>query len=118
MANIEELRLALKITIEAEKEGKWDQDVWLNNVYDDDYNICGTIGCFAGNYAAHLGYKPHSYNLKYDNAINEEGNVISIKEFVTEKLDLTEYQADRLFDMNNSLRDLINLVNEIEGGLI
>lgn len=138
MANIERLREVLGHIKNDPKS--WEQDSWATRKEND----CGTAFCFAGWASQKAGYLAifsggyysgdnlTSRCVQAEEALDfgtiEKGSVTSdvgkdyylesygIYQVARDWLDLNEWQADGLFNGENTLVDLEKIINEIESG--
>lgn len=98
----------------AGKPSEWNQSTWIR--WDGTkQEPCGTACCIAGKIALEEGLRPNTggYEAPRDwmTAMGQlNGNSIGVDEVAMEVLELTEDQADLLFEGDNNLADLRFLV--------
>lgn len=110
------LREALRITEEADKKGLWNQSDWFVKWE------CGTAGCFAGNYAVSQKCEPY-FSKVYDDYYEgvrstsliktPDGSTVSTGSWAADELGLNMDESDRLFDGDNTMDELREIVDEI-----
>jgi hypothetical protein len=118
MANIEKLRAVLA-RIKADPT-IWDQRVW----------ICGTAACFAGHAVLMEGWKPCTFSGDRYEEPDEEYSAVCRElrqgeEYVEtydvhakarDVLGLSNHEANILFQMDNTMEDLAEIVDALEDG--
>jgi len=120
MANVE----LLKETLQYIKDNpqKWNQRVWYQNdtclvpvdIEVEEVNSCGTAFCFAGHVAIRTGFPaPPKDNYASWFRVEENGKYTFVEQYAQEQLELSNDQADALFQADNSMDDLEWMVNEI-----
>lgn len=125
MSNHTTLYETLDATIAAAAIGRWNQDVWVEEIRASEAHLCGTAGCFAGWRAFLDGYTvlDDSYRvlinpitgdtLGIDGWDFDDGH---ISEHARQRLGITVEQARKLFSSENSLEDLKRIVDQIVAG--
>lgn len=98
----------------------WDQTDWLLPVSQGDGHACGTAMCFAG-WALYLdGYTEIDAQATYMSN-PDTGDAVSwpvVGDVAQGVLDLTECQADTLFDGFNDIDALERIIGEIADGTL
>lgn len=90
----------------------WNQACWL-----EKRSRCGTIGCLAG-WAAQLSPRAETHkNMTWLWSV-DGGEALALPRAAETVLGLTEEQSDRLFDGDNSMRDLWMWASEYTRGEI
>lgn len=114
------LRETLDRVIAADAARQWNQNHWAlpqatNRDALDDDSVCGTAQCFAGWRLVLDGY--HTVGVDaMENAQGVHVYGLSIGRQAQDRLGLTEKQGDLLFDGDNSLERLKELVDELCDG--
>jgi hypothetical protein len=133
----EALRANMDRVIAADAQNLWQQNDWLAPVDEDGHRLsttqavngefCQTAGCFAGHYVFSRGYTQVDWSCStvtnpvtgqtltfwHDN-VNSVDNVSGYTRY---GLGLSESQANKLFNGDNSLHQLKDMVDEICGTL-
>lgn len=124
MVNVPLLQKALDYITAHPKE--WDQTEWFRRVVRDDGKTCGTTCCLAGTVALLEGWEPvwktgfayvhvpapWTVSCTKDNFTSDARSVTIVT------LELSDYQADRLFHQGNTLFDLWYYASSITAGEI
>lgn len=78
-------------------------------------NSCGTSFCFAGHVALHEGFPspPLDSNESWERTIDGERWPEHVDTFAMNRLGITTAQADALFDGDNTMTDLRNMVTAL-----
>lgn len=126
-------RLIDELVFLTEFPEKWDQTLWLQTTNPNRVSACGTTGCLAGNTVLHQNYKLYweeagvvtdlegkktmLYTADYTEEIDDgDGGTYQgkpIDEVAMFELDLTETQANSLFDGDNTLDELWEKAEQI-----
>ncbi len=92
----------------------WKQEMWATK------EPCGTSHCFAG-HVVHLSFPDAQPIFMVNSSITSQytlnGQVCTYKNTARELLGLTPREADDLFDANNTLEDLEELINDSHANL-
>ncbi len=94
----------------------WDQEVWFRRTRG-----CGTVACLAGNVAMRSGWWPAGWvKSEYDTNVETtcavaktNGELRQVAVVAQDLLGLTDEQAASLFHLNNTLRDLKRIRDEL-----
>lgn len=114
---------------------RWTQQSWLDRPYtpdqqsaEDTVDNCNTSGCFAGWSVVLAGYKtgridgvlrvPESIQRQLAVGPEDSHARPSVQAVATHELGLTPDQASELFEADNSLRDLYQMLTEWTEGEI
>lgn len=109
---------------------EWDQNHWLLNLGEvlTEVAPCGTACCIAGKVTLEDGWLPNAavdspenwtisesedYVIKVDKSGKPVGDARYVPEVAQEILGLTDDQANRLFDGDNDLDDVLDVIVEI-----
>jgi hypothetical protein len=103
---------------------EWDQGAWLKR--QDGVNDCGTTCCVAGKVALDDGAKPvPDYGISGEWADLREGEdsslvilpgsdeSVNVRDYAQKALGLTDAQASLLFEGNNDLDDVLNVIRDL-----
>lgn len=91
----------------------WDQGSWVST------QDCGTAYCFAGHALVLSGYKPNTYidaytgelQTSYSTMVRPDGHAVYVEYEAQELLGIDFGRGTRLFDCNNDLDDLADIVD-------
>lgn len=113
---LEELYAWAEAQAELARQGKpseWDQNVWGRKAPTD----CGTACCIAGRQALLDGGKFVMTNFPHvTTARMPGGRVVDVSDYATGRLGLTTEQAEVLFESDNDLDDLRDIIDRIAQG--
>ncbi len=111
-----ELLLELKAWVRSEWEKKqsglsseWDQHAWARSTE------CGTVCCVAGKAALLKGWTPQfiSNGYKLTSTFTKDGSFADAGEIARDALDISEDDAELLFDFSNTVEDIEELIDEL-----
>lgn len=107
MDHIETLYETNPVTYVGGSGDHWLQHTWHTKVYDTKGEACGTAACFAGWTLLRLGYAVRGTWCR-----SPEGKVNVVPHSAAAELGLDWVSANRLFDGDNTIKDLRKIVNE------
>lgn len=100
---------------ESTEAPEWHQFAWAREIYDAEYNVCGTAYCFAGYALAMEGAFWQKYQIGHvgSQCTLKDGTVVDVQAEATKDLGLTHEEAGWLFNGTNDLVAIYKILGKI-----
>jgi hypothetical protein len=92
---------------------EWDQSHWLRQVGEERTGTaCGTACCVAGRIVLEDGGKPNFWEGRHTSRV-PDGTETHVEDYARQALGLSNSQASRLFEANNTLDDVLRIITDL-----